>query len=235
MSILLCNRVMASLTIPEEDLPVLAMVASLDEPSFNAFDKALDEINPSLNRPKYLQELATKLPAGIKKPQASSIINVLSALYSIIQSDGFSASKLAENLANTLSQTPEFMARVPKDLLPVLSSRLEKLLSHTSTLGNLFKALDIMIEYERYYCGSRILSDIRPVFVNGPNEVTSAVVMHNLQLGFHDGAAREHHEVYVALDDGDLADLKQTIERAQQKSAALKAMLSKGQVRHIDV
>jgi hypothetical protein len=93
----------------------------------------------------------------------------------------------------------------------------------------------VSAEYKNLFCSSRILSDIRPVFTNTPESVSAAIVVHNLQIGFHDGASGDHKEIYITLDDDDLLEIKETVERAQKKGVAMKVFLKNSKVTCVDV
>jgi hypothetical protein len=84
------------------------------------------------------------------------------------------------------------------------------------------------------FCSARILSDLRPVFQEPPTAASASVIIHNLQIGFHDSGTGDHKEFYVALDAGDLDILKKIIVRAEQKTASLKAILAKANVPYLE-
>ena len=92
-----------------------------------------------------------------------------------------------------------------------------------------------MTENDRIFCGARILSDIRPVFTDSLESASAAVIIHNLQIGFHDSGTGVHKEFYVALDNQDIQKLKEIILRAEKKTQALKAILNKSSVPYLEV
>ena len=69
------------------------------------------------------------------------------------------------------------------------------------------------------------MSDIRPVFAGSPGDTAGALIIHNLNISYHNGS--RHKEFYVALDSDELDELKQVIERAQKKAVSLKLLLKK--------
>ena len=91
-----------------------------------------------------------------------------------------------------------------------------------------------MTEHAHVFCNARILSDIRPVFAESADSASAAVVIHNLQIGFHEGGTGPHKEFYVALDTGDLRKLKELIVRAEKKDIALQTMLKSSNVPYLD-
>ena len=131
-----------------------------------------------------------------------------------------------------MSGTPKTLA-LPANRRDVLQNRLTTLLGFDDSLGVTAKAVDVMTEKSRVFCGARILSDIRPVFATGSDSATSAVIIHNLQIGYH--SSGDHQEFYVALDTEDIKTLKGLIVRAEKKTLALKGMLSKAGMNYLEV
>ena len=86
------------------------------------------------------------------------------------------------------------------------------------------KAIYLRRDYEHTYCRARILTDIRPIFSDDRTlPPISAVLIHQLQLVYHEGSTTK--EIHIALDSDDLSSLKVQIERAQEKAKSLKAFL----------
>jgi hypothetical protein len=86
------------------------------------------------------------------------------------------------------------------------------------------KAITIFTDYQRTLHGAKILTDLRYVFKDDPDtEPYGAVVAHLFKLTYHEDT--EHKEFFVAMDDGDLEDLKDIIERAQAKARTIRRKL----------
>ena len=76
------------------------------------------------------------------------------------------------------------------------------------------------------YCNAQILSDIRPVFNEDPNEQpVGAVITHTLKIVQHVGTSTRMEESYIVLDSQDLEDLKDIVMRASAKDKTLRALL----------
>src|ERR1035438_229170 len=117
----------------------------------------------------------------------------------------------------------------------ILNSRLQKLLSFDKTLAVTSKAYDVLTEHAHTFCRARIISDIRPVFTNTVESANGAVIIHNLQIGFHEGGDGEHKEFYVALDTDDIQALKEVVIRAEKKTIALRSILKSSSVPYLEV
>jgi hypothetical protein len=88
------------------------------------------------------------------------------------------------------------------------------------------KALDLLTDYDHVYYGARILTDIRPVFPDGEDELApvAAVVMANLKIE-HYGPAGDLTSFHVALDHGDLLELCEVVKRGLEKTEVAKEFL----------
>jgi hypothetical protein len=107
--------------------------------------------------------------------------------------------------------------------LESIKERFQKILS-IDTLNSLSKAIGLQREGERLYCDAQIFSDVRPVFGKDVSQdPTAAVITHTLKIGYHDG--RGHQEFFLVLDQEDLGNLQEVIERASAKSETLDRLL----------
>lgn len=220
---------MASLTIPEEALPDLKRIAELDDNLFDSLLSAIGETSPALTRDQFARKVSEK----VKLPDdgdLQAVLRIAFILYVLKERAGLATGELSDAVSNseTVSQ-----AAFPPDKKEKLRNRLTLLLNFDKSLGISVKALDVMTEHERIFCRARILSDIRPVFANGLESSCAAMIIHNLQIGFHQDG--KHHDYYFALDTDDIQKLKKIIERAEKKTIALQAILKKSDIRYLEV
>lgn len=89
------------------------------------------------------------------------------------------------------------------------------------TLRGHAKALGLRNEYERILTGSRLITDIRPIFddVDGSAAIRAVVVNHSMRLRYV-GNDRETRDLHLALDTSDLQKLKEQVDRALLKDRA---------------
>ena len=86
------------------------------------------------------------------------------------------------------------------------------------------KASDLLTEYDRIFGDARIVTDIRPVFMEDPHEMAKgAVIVSTLKVQYQD--AKGLSNFYVALDTQDLVGLKKVVDRALLKVDTVKAEL----------
>jgi hypothetical protein len=225
---------MAAINIPEDDLPALKQLMSLPDASFDSLLVALGKAKPTFST----RQLATNLSAqagGIATDEILPILNVACALYYIKERADVSSQKVAKDVSEAAGEMSTKEIEFPKDKLAVLEKRLGGLLNLDKTLGITAKALDVMTEHEHVFCSGRILSDIRPVFTGSPESADAALIVHNLQIGFHNTSEGKHQEIYIALDTDDLEQLKDIIARAEKKTMALRAIINKSEMTYLEV
>jgi hypothetical protein len=220
---------LASIIIPEGALPDLKRIVELDDKLFSSLMSVIGEATPTLTR----EQFSSKISEKIKLPDEGDLPAVLRTafvLYGFKERTGISTQELTQAVTDSEPvKKAEFLA----DKIEKLRSRLALLLGFDKSLGVTLKALDVMTEHERIFCRARILSDIRPVFAEELESAPAAMIIHNLQIGFHEYG--RHHEYYFALDTDDIQKLKKIIERAEKKTIALQALLKKSNVRYLEV
>jgi hypothetical protein len=213
--------------IPDEDIPILKDLATMGDADFNSLLSALGNTGPSLTPSALVEELAKT--TTIKPPQLFPLMRAVLGVFDLKGSVADAAKSVAESASAQKKQD------FPESLIEPLSNRLQKLLTFDDALGITSKALDVMREHQHTFCNARIMSDIRPVFTNSTKVAAAAVVIHNLQIGYHEPGTRAHKEFYVALDTDDIQKLKQVIARAEEKTGALEAIIKSANLRYLKV
>jgi hypothetical protein len=220
---------MTSLSIPEMDLPVFKTIVELNDAQITSLAAALNETGATLKQSAFADQISNKIKT-IGPSDVAAILRVLFILYRMKDRTGMSSQELAEGVSISVSKNDQFSAEV----IASLRIRIEKLLAFNNTIAVTAKAMDVITEHPHVFCGARILSDIRPVFATTAESASAAVVIHTLQIGYHDGGTGPHKEFYVALDTSDLGRLKETILRAEKKDIALQSMLKSAHVPYLE-
>jgi hypothetical protein len=94
------------------------------------------------------------------------------------------------------------------------------------------KALALSADHENVYVDSRIITDVRPVFPDDTNSMAAAVITDHLRVSFYDRKS-DLSTIYVALDQGDLIDLRDEIDRALAKNNSMRNFLEASDVDHL--
>jgi hypothetical protein len=213
--------------IPEDDLPALLDLAGMDEVVFTSLLSGIEQSQPTLKPSDLVDQLvkSVKLESARLFPMVRAILRI----YDLKGGSADAAKTVAESAAaqKKIEFTPE--------LISMLQSRLAKVLGFDGSLGVTSKALDVMREHQHTFCNARIISDVRPIFANTTKKASAAVIVHNLQIGYHEPGSKAHKEFYVALDTQDIQKLKEVIARAEEKTEALQAIVNAASVRYLDV
>ena len=222
---------MANINIPEEAISAFKTLVGLEQGVFDSLLSTFSNAKPTLTA----RQFSVNISKTIKTVEPSALWDILIAvlpLFGIKEDQKISAGELADGIGLSLKE--EKPKGFPVEKTELLTVRLKQLLGLNKSLAVVAKAMDVMTDHEHLFCGVKILSDIRPIFTDTLETASSAVVIHNLQIGFHDSATNKHKEFYVALDTEDIQELKEVIARAEKKTLALQSMLAKSNVHYLE-
>lgn len=215
---------MARLTVPLAFRPTLAKLSSLPDEAIQELLAAIASATP-ISNPK---TMASRIGLFVPSIPSEDLYQIFRVLFSLS----------AVRVINKVSM-PGFLEDVCESLqtrkggnTAALKSRLEQLLQ-AETLILATKASAIQREHANVLVNARILTDLRPVFLDGPESLRGAVVVHTLKLTCVQ-ASSDAREFFFALDDDDLAILQKTIIRAEAKSRTLRAFTEKAGLPTID-
>ncbi len=93
----------------------------------------------------------------------------------------------------------------------------------TRAIRVLARSLDLYTEHQRLFMGVRVITDLRPIFDYPEVELSTGpigtLIEHDLRITYQeDGRPKSIH---LALDTSDLRKLRDAIDRADEKTAAL--------------
>jgi hypothetical protein len=206
----------------EESLRALARLSTDD------FATLADFLN---NQEQILPPQALGREIGDRLPQIADhmgdILGAAVSLSSRAQHDPDAASESAERV----SLSPDL--GIPDEQREAFVERLSVILRAPSVhLAS--KAIDLVTDYDHVYYGARILTDIRPVFpdTDGPLDPVAAVVIANLKIE-HYGPDGDLTSFHVALDHGDLLELREVVKRGLEKAESSKEFLTDKQMRFL--
>jgi len=197
----------------------LLKLGTLSEDSARDLISALASVSPTLS-PK---GLASKLGAAVKSISAEDLADLaaaLIALSSVRVVNKIPVPQFVEEVCESFAtgkppQVPEGVA---------LRSRLTGLLQAEPLMLSA-KASTLQREHTNVLFDARLVTDIRPVFTDGPEAVPGAMIVHMLKFSYiHDNQSKEF---FVALDDEDLMKLQKVISRAEAKSKTLRGIIAK--------
>jgi hypothetical protein len=128
-----------------------------------------------------------------------------------------------ERLAAELAAAQE----LPFDTEPLRALFVQRIISLISldSLTEVAKAVDLVADNDKVFGAARVITDIRPVFVDDPTAPpTGAVVIHTLKIEFMTDVGP--NAAYYVLDDADLRELRNALDRAIDKSTTIQTLLT---------
>lgn len=207
----------------------MLVLATLPESSYRELLEALSRSPSTFTGPKELVAwIATELKS-ISSPELTKLIATLTSLYRLrARRPETSVQELANDVVVAARDIPNFKVGEGVDL----SVRLAALLALDSLNIISLKAKELQHESERTFCNARIITDVRPIFGENIDDSPTMIIVHTLKIGFHESG---HKDIYVALDAADIAGLKKTLQRAEDKAKKLKSMLDASGLRSMDL
>ncbi|SRR6266404_2568437 len=216
---------MARINIPRSEFRVLKDIAQLSETSFAEFLNALVEIEPTVNQIDIAGLLLNRV-TSINAADVKAFLRTILSLYQMMDAKQRTAQEIAGDIKETIEH--EEPQGFPMAKIGVLAERIQQMLAIGGLIAIAAKAINVMLEQHRIFCGARILSDIRHVFTASAESASAALLVHSLNISFHQGG--QHKEFYVALTTNELQTLKKAVERAEKKTESLKALVERSGV-----
>jgi hypothetical protein len=220
--------------IPDRYKPGIVVLASLDDAKFSEIFGALQSAPQA---PRDHKELSAWIMPEIKTIQVKELtrlLDTLASLYRLRARYSVTPEKLAEDVYAASVDDAQFKEKNTQ--AEVFKDRLAKFLSLDSLNLVFSKAKELQLEAEHILCEARILTDLRPVFgSNVADSPTAMIIVHTLKLGYHDSNTAQHKEMFIALDNDDIAKLKETLIRAEGKTGTLKSKLDAAGIRSVDL
>jgi hypothetical protein len=212
-------------------MPGFTVIAELSESSYALL---VDAAKAAPNQFGNVRELQAWLASEVKTVPSDDIKKILSSISSLsklLSTRRWTPRKLATALDLAVRNGIEdFKVAEGADF----KERIATLLSLDALNLIEAKAKELQQEAQRLLLDARILSDIRPVFGENIGENPAAFILtHTLKLHYQEGG--DHKEFFVALDEQDIASLKEISERAQKKTVVLKRIVEASGIRSIDL
>ena len=205
---------MANINVPEQAIPAFNTLASLEQDVFGLMLSAFSNASPTLT-PRQFHKSICKTIKGVQPKDIWDVPMAVLPLFDIKDEENISVKELAEEIGLSLNEAKP--KGFPIEKTDLIVARLKQLLNLNKTLAVVAKASDIMTDHEHLFCNAKILSDIRPIFTDTPESASSAVMIHNLQIGFHDSATNKHREIYFALDTDEIQELKRFLNARKRR------------------
>jgi hypothetical protein len=188
------------------------------------FSAALAVVSPSLNVNAIVSAISSSV-APLQPSETEEMVAAVISLYAAMESADFTSEGFIEEICSAMDQSGRKDLNFENDRdRGRFKNRLVDLLNIESfSLAS--KALSLKSECDHLFCTARIMTDARPVY--GADVSTAphaALILHSVRLSFHEEST-DIKDFYITLDDSDIRELRELLDRAESKSKSLTAAL----------
>jgi len=223
---------MSALDIPDEYEYGIKLLLQMNDEIGKKFIKALSESQPTLYIENLVESVSQKLEDILTPSNVEDMIEALLALYGVRDSLDVETSEFIKNLEEAVLESESF-SNISNNL-QISKPLITELLDLDEPLSIASKAFNILLDHERVFLSSKILTDIRPIFSNRKVESpVGAVIVHMFKIDYREGS--ESKEFFVALDTADINKLENVLRRAKEKEKAIQPLLKRADVAYLVV
>ncbi len=150
------------------------------------------------------------------------MFSALRMLYTVRAREYQELPAFVESLMAGMRNTVDSRLAVTDNNRETVKAKLTKLLS-ANAFAIISKVEDLGSEGQRILYGSRVLTDLRPVFREAPSDApVGLIVVHTIKLEYHTFDYK-HEDIYIVASESELRDMQDAITRALKKSETLQA------------
>lgn len=214
------------ITIPRPFHSGFATLMSMSDKEMQQLIHALRETSPTQNPERFASLAAAR--AGADATEIDSIFQVILSLYTLRAQLDLPLNDAINVICKALERTGIGELQ-PKDgnkdgNWDPFRERLRNLLSLDRTVGVVAKAQSIWTQQPSIFRDAHILTDVRPVFTEHPEEgPIAALLVHQLHVTYEQDRDEKHF--FVALDSEDLRMLRAVLDRAEAKGKSIEPVL----------
>jgi len=161
---------------------------------------------------------------SVKKENILEILSTLMNLYALLlYNPKIKVGDLIENVQQSIEEYEYSDGEGLKANISILKNRLAQLLDIDS-LRTIVKAVNLLRENTNTFSNARTITDVRPIF-DAEVETNSidCVILNTLKLSYVTNG--ELQEFFISMDDSDINLLIKVLDRAKNKTNALKSLL----------
>ena len=214
---------MAVINIPEKRRATFKKIAALSKEATNELFAVLANIPASVLPATFPKDISE----SVKLTNPSDAAEIVAALLSLFGPFATSSKTLEEFIASVITAFGQENPFPSADDCSQLRENLRKLMSAPG-FGAGAKATGVLLDNERNFLMSRIVTEVRPIFSVRETEISGAVILHTLRISYVANNSRQ--DFFVAIDGEDLTKLIKDMERAKQKEVKVKKMLAAANV-----
>ena len=208
------------IAIPARQRKGLTFISGLSDAAFEQLVAALAAAaNP---RTALETVMAADIPQ-VPPDQLETVVQTVSSIHQVRAFRGQQVKPFIRDISAAMETPIDDSPVIAPEQLDTFSSRLEKLLGIERFL-TFSKALTLQYESGFVIHGTRILTDLRPVFPDDADAGASGfLLMHTLKISYSEHG--EPREIYFSLDASELKQIKDAFNRAETKAAQLRKLM----------
>lgn len=219
----------AKLQIPEGHREDLALILALDDTQVEAFVHALDTV-VVMSPAAFASEA---LVPGVEPLRLGRMFSALRILYRVRGHDSTELPAFVDAIVEAIRSAGDPKLTLAAEDVARTTATLLRLLSATE-FSVTVKAQDLASEAQRMLYGSRVLTDVRPVFRESvSDEPAGMLIIHTLKIEYHIHDYR-HEDIYLTIPPDQLITLRDAITRAIAKAETLQTRLSSAGFVYLD-
>lgn len=200
---------MPALSIPKTDQLGLVILRDVPEDVFHSLLQEIDRSPGSIPAVEHLS-----------LDDAEQVMDAVNSMYRVRAYAEVPLEEFASDVCDSLLEYKELTS----DQVPRFRERLIRVLG-SNALNIAAKAVVLSGEHERSFCSARIVTDARPIYGKSVSEPPDAMIItHILKIDYH-GAGGSLDELYVGLGSNDIKELRDVLDRAEEKAKSLQAAL----------
>ena len=203
-----------SVVVPNEHAEVIAALIQLDTKTVKKISSAFGNLSSSLADDVISEDLSDLLP--IDFPFEINIVE------NVLTSASNTASVSPSGRENVINDIKEKIEENRGEEIPEIEAEnLYELFNEKGGLAKNSLAKSVYSSHDKVAIKFRILTDIRPIFVNNEAdlEISDLVVYHNLQVSYLEDGVQKR--TYYSLDSRDVRDLLGVVNRALRKESLI--------------
>jgi hypothetical protein len=217
-----------NISIPKRHRSALAKLVAMPAGQLTNFANSLKKAKPEPS----IFALARQLSVGgseISFNEICDILEMLASLYRYRDDFGVTRNQLVDAFISAAKKETASGETSSITAWARLRESLIAIFARAGSLGITIKSSEFSREHERNFCpaSSRVLTDIRPVFVSSPSDApVAAIIQHTLKIAYHPHADSDKtEEFFVTLDEDDVDVLIYRLMRAKDREKGLRKFL----------
>lgn len=166
---------------------------------------------------------------GLPPSETKALMEAVNTMYQIRAYADVPIEEFTSDICDALLEYEQ----LTQDQVSRFRERLGKILA-SDALSIAAKAVVLLGEHEHLFCSARVITDARPVYGRDVASSPDAMVItHTLKLDYH-GVGGKIDEIYIGLGSNDVRELRNVLERAEEKAKSLQATLEAARIKFID-